>query len=92
LHGKEKGTLGAFRPSFGEDQIEEGGRNFGMSYVNDEWIKYGRKLNNKGKHDNFVVGNFMNKIHVLREEEMTLLILCIAYSFSYEELWNGGKT
>jgi hypothetical protein len=33
---KEKGTLGAFRPSFGEDQIEEGGRNFGMSYVNDE--------------------------------------------------------
>jgi hypothetical protein len=52
-----------------------------MSYVND-----GRKLNNKGKHDNFVVGNFMNKIHVLREEEMTLLILCIAYSFSYKEL------
>ena len=65
-------------------KLKRGRRNFGMSYVNDEWIKYGRKLNNKGKHDNFVVGNFMNQIHVLREEEMTLLILCIAYGFSYE--------
>jgi len=63
-------------------KLRRGRKNLGMSYVNDAWIRCGKKFSNEGKYDNLVVGNFRSQMCVLREEKTRVLTLCIAYDIS----------
>ena len=39
-----------------------------------------------------IVGNFVDRMHVLCEVKTSLLAICIAYGLSWEELRNVGET
>ena len=76
--GKKRGTLVPLGQVSAKTKLRRGRKRFGMSYVNDAWIRCVKKFTNEGKHDSLIVGNFMSQICVLREEKMKVLTLCIA--------------